>query len=58
MRIEITDQIREIVADKGKLIVRKGTDISFSRGIMFPDETEDNYDEILETEIEEENENE
>lgn len=58
MKIEIKDQIREIVADKGKLIVREGTEVSFPRGIMFPEETEDDYNEILETIIEGENENE
>lgn len=51
MRIETKDNIREIIADDEKLIGRKGTEIYFSRCIMFPEDAETDYEEINESDL-------
>lgn len=51
MRIEENNNIREVIADDGKRIFRKGTEIYFSRCIMFSKDSMDDYEEINESDI-------
>ena len=55
MIVESENEIREIVADNGKLLKRKGTEGYFSRYIMFSDDTENDFEEVDERNIPQEN---
>lgn len=43
--------IREIIADNGKMLRRKDTESYFSKCIMFPEDTEADFEEVDESEV-------